>query len=120
MSAAAAIALPAEAREKLAKLLGLLGSDHPGERDAAGLAAHRLLQQHQLTWRDVLIPEQPHREPLYSTWRATCAELTERSGDLRPWERQFVVDLPKFQRISTKQRYVLNEIAVRVLGSRDA
>ena len=120
MSAAAAIALPAKAREKLAKLLGLLGSDHPGERDAAGLAAHRLLQQHKLTWPDILATRQSRREPLYSTWRATCAELTERSGDLRPWERQFVVDLPKFQRISTKQRYVLNEIASRVLGPRNA
>jgi len=53
---------------------------------------------------------------LHSTWRTTCAELIKRAGDLRPWERKFVADLPGFPRISTKQRYVLKEIADRVLG----
>jgi hypothetical protein len=40
----------------------------------------------------------------------------ENAQALRPWERNFVADLQKFQRISTKQRYILNEIARRVLG----
>ena len=49
-------ALPATHRTKLAKLLGMLGSDHPGERDAAALAAHRLVTQAGLTWRQVVTP----------------------------------------------------------------
>jgi hypothetical protein len=53
-------------------------------------------------------------------WRTTCSELQKRAGELRPFERQFVADLPRFQRISTKQRYVLNEIASRVLRKRTA
>ncbi len=110
-------ALPAPARQRLVKLLGMLGSNHAGERDAAGLAAHRLLQQHKVGWRDLLAPTPVYREPLHSTWRVTCAELMKRTGDLRPWERQFVADLPNFRRVSTKQRYVLSEIAKRVLGT---
>jgi len=106
-------------RERLTKLLGLLGSDFAGERDAAGLAAARLLQARGLSWPDLLLPAPIHREPMMGTWRTTCAELAARPGDLRAWERGFVEDLPKFQRISTKQRYVLNEIAKRVLGEQE-
>ena len=113
-------ALPAPQRAKLAKLLGLLGSDQAGERDAAVLAATRLLERSGLRWPEILsLPQPPKREPLFATWRTTCAELSQRPGDLRPWERKFVADLPAFPRISTKQRYVLKEIADRVLG-RDA
>jgi hypothetical protein len=112
--------LPTTARARLSKLLGLLGSDQAGERDAAVLAATRLLERSGLRWPEILsLPQPPKREPLLSTWRTTCAELSKRSGDLRPWERKFVADLPAFPRISTKQRYVLKEIADRVLG-RDA
>jgi hypothetical protein len=50
------------------------------------------------------------------TWRVTCAQLANRPGDMRPWERKFITDLPSFPRISIKQRYVLKEIADRVLG----
>jgi len=106
-------------RERLTKLLGLLGSDHAGERDAAGLAAMRLLRQRGIVWPDLLLPAPTHREPHFGIWRTTCAELAARPGDLRPWERGFVADLPKFPRISTKQRYVLNEIAKRILGARE-
>ena len=60
-------------RTTLAKMLGLLGSDHAGERDAAGLAAHRLVTNAGLTWYDVLVgPSEPvevsHNRP-DTTWR---------------------------------------------------
>ena len=112
-------AMPADELSRLAKLLGMLGSEHAGERDAAGLAAHRLVQRHKLSWKDLLTKPAEHREPLQSTWRATCADLMERAAELRPWEKKFVADLPKFQRLSTKQRYVLAEIADRILGVRN-
>ena len=109
-------ALPAPARTKLAKTLALLGSSHAGERDAAAVAAHRIVTSAGLTWADLIRPREVKREPLFSTWRATCAELIRRPSDLRPWERKFVADLPAFPRISTKQRYILSEIAGRVLN----
>jgi hypothetical protein len=51
-------------RERLAKLLGLLGSDHAGERDAAGLAADRLVRAAGLTWSSIVcIPQDESRAP---------------------------------------------------------
>jgi hypothetical protein len=106
-------------RKRLADLLGRLGSDHPGERDNAGVMAHRLIKTRGLTWPEILDPAPPVERslPEVGTWQSTFLELQKRSGSLRTWERKFVADLLKFQRISTKQRYVLSEIAERVLRS---
>ena len=41
-------------RTKLIRILGMLGSDHPGERSAAALAAHRLVQSKRTNWHDLL------------------------------------------------------------------
>jgi hypothetical protein len=112
-------ALPAADRSRLVKVLALLDSPREGERDAAALAAARLLKAAGVSWAQILAPAPVKREPLFSTWRTTCAELAQRPGDLRAWERKFVADLPGFPRISTRQRYVLKEIADRVLR-RDA
>jgi hypothetical protein len=92
-------------RDRLVNLPALLGSDKRDEWDAAGLS-----------WDQLLAPPVVKREPL--PWRQTCAVLAKHPGDLRPWERKFVADLPAFPRLSTKQRYVLNEIADRVLNVR--
>lgn len=39
---------------RLAKVLGMLGSEHAGERAAAGAAADRFLKQAELTWGELL------------------------------------------------------------------
>ena len=44
---------PAE-RERLARILGMLGSEHAGERAAAGLQAEAFRKKHGLTWADLL------------------------------------------------------------------
>ena len=109
-------ALSVDDRRKLAKLLGMLGSAHAGERDAAALAAQRFVRDHGVTWHDVLRPTPGERKlPELGTWRATVRACLERRGSLRPWEAGFLRDLPKFERLSVKQRYVLKEIADRVL-----
>jgi len=41
---------------RLIRILGLLGSDQPGERAAAAAQAHRLLMSLGVTWADVLDP----------------------------------------------------------------
>jgi hypothetical protein len=110
-------ALSANDRMRLQKLIALIGSDQPGERDAAIAAATRLLDRHGIRWCEVLaLHQQPKREPPSLPWRTTCSELARRPGDLRPWERRFVHDLPGFPRISSKQRNVLVQIAERVFG----
>lgn len=64
--------LSSETADRLAKILGMLGSDHAGERSAAGLAAHRLLQEHRLTWRDVIAaPAIVPTMPGVRSWRST-------------------------------------------------
>jgi hypothetical protein len=110
------IALSQSERTRLAQLLRLLGSDFSGERDAAGLMAHKMIQAKGLDWLEVIDPAPATKAPSeIVTWRQTCVELQKRSGDLRAWERGFVANLPRFQRLSTKQRYILAEIATRVL-----
>ncbi len=105
-------------RVRLAKLLGLLGSEHAGERDAAGLAAHRMVQQRGLRWSDVMEPAPIEKQlPELGTWRQTVAACLGQPGSLRRWEVCFLSDLPAFRRLSTKQRYCLKEIADRVLGA---
>ena len=40
--------------ERLERILGLLTSEHDGERAAAALAASALIARHDLSWRDVI------------------------------------------------------------------
>jgi hypothetical protein len=44
---------------KLVKVLGMLGSDHAGERDNAARKATQILKEARLTWYDVLDVEEP-------------------------------------------------------------
>src|SRR4249919_707795 len=41
-------------RQRLAAILGMLGSDHAGERDAAAHQAEAFRRKHQLTWAELL------------------------------------------------------------------
>jgi hypothetical protein len=41
-------------RKRLASILGLLGSNHAGERDAAALHAEAFRRKHRLTWAELL------------------------------------------------------------------
>jgi hypothetical protein len=54
-------------RARLAAILGMLGSDHAGERAAAGLHAEAFRKKHRLTWAELLAlqpePEPPRYEP---------------------------------------------------------
>lgn len=48
--------MPGLDRDKLAKMLGMLGSRHDGEVTAAGRSAHILLKDAGATWTEVLAP----------------------------------------------------------------
>jgi hypothetical protein len=62
------------------------------------------------------VPPPPEaQEPYHGRWRGICQQLAARSKCLQPWEQHFVSDLPRFPRISTRQRYTLKVIAERVL-----
>jgi hypothetical protein len=46
---------------KLVKVLGMLGSDHAGERDNAARLATQILKEAGLTWYDVLDTDEPKK-----------------------------------------------------------
>ena len=61
---------------RLEKLLGLLSSDHAGERASAGAMAWRFLRERRLTWADVLRPSPQVQLPSLSPsgWRSVARE----------------------------------------------
>ena len=113
-------ALAASDRERLARLLGMLGSDHAGERDNAGRAAHRMVQQHGITWFDVVVTHHPPdtydpgTDPIGVDWRRTAAACRRYPHLLNRWEADFLAGLPRFPRLSRKQRAILLKIVVRL------
>jgi hypothetical protein len=50
-------------RQRLAGILGMLGSDHAGERAAAALQAEAFRRRHGLTWAELLALPEPTPEP---------------------------------------------------------
>jgi hypothetical protein len=63
-------ALAPQAADKLTKILGLLGSDYAGERDAAVRAAHKLVRSLGLSWSDIIAPPIVPHAPHIRAWRA--------------------------------------------------
>jgi hypothetical protein len=112
--------LPAE-RDKLARLLGMLGSDHLGEVANAGRLADKLVRSAGLTWPDIIAPalsppdtDEPDADPIGVDWRRTAAACSRYPLLLNKWEAAFIVGLPRFPRLSGKQRSTLVKIVVRL------
>jgi hypothetical protein len=111
--------LAAPERERLARLLGMLGSDHAGERDNAARAAHRLVQRHGITWYDVVATHpppdwDPDTDPIGVDWRRAAAACLRYPDLLNRWEANFLSGLSRFPHLSCKQRAALLKIAVRL------
>ncbi len=104
--------------DRLAKLLGMLGSEHDGERASAGLLAHKLIRERGLTWPEIICPRQDWHEP------TDPRDLAEQCGrypaTLTPWERKFLAEIATGPRPpSVRQLWVLREIAARVRAAVD-
>lgn len=98
--------LPAADRERLVRMLGMLGSSFEGERAAAGLLASRLLAEHKLSWADVIAggvlcrpAPAPYRPPpapyppspgARSAWQETIRLCLRSRADLSDWEIGFL------------------------------
>ena len=110
-------------RSKLARVLGMLGSPHAGERDAAALAADRLVRGRGLNWLDVLgqhVPP-PAANDTASPYGPGASHLGDlaacgrRPDLLTPWETAFVTGLAAQRNpASRKQRETLAGIAAKV------
>jgi hypothetical protein len=80
--------LAPEVVDRLCKILGRLGSDHAGERAAAGLKAHELVKRAGLQWADLIAP------PLAPLgWRDKVRSCLDNLDALNQREREFVLTL---------------------------
>lgn len=112
-----------ETRAKLAKIAGLLASDHPGERDNAALAATRILRGAGATWEDVILPRPvlhappppPPRAPNAADHRAWAAWALTRTDILTAWEESFLGTIQRWRGgLTAKQTPIYRRIVDRV------
>ena len=110
--------------QRLAKLCGLLSSDHDGERATAARMATQLLKSHDTTWHDLvmraMLPTgrhrsrtgQPSRKPRKNGARHPCQVL----GPANEWERDFLTSVIDRNRwpLSPKQRGILDKLRNRL------
>ena len=107
-------------RDRLARLLGMLGSAFDGEVANAGRLADKLVRSAGLTWPDIIAPalpppdREPASDPLRGDWRALTAACTRFPHLLNRWEAEFLSGLRRFPRLSTKQTAILVRIVTRL------
>jgi hypothetical protein len=80
-----------KAADHLVKLLGMLGSDHAGERAAAGRKAHEFIRQLGMTWSDVIV--HPPAE-----WQHIALVCRDHAHLLSDRERDFLANIARLRR----------------------
>ena len=102
-------------RTRLVKVLSMLGSDHEGERAAAGLLATRIVQSAGTDWDQLLHREEHYQRPEPAGFShpptsdiGLCIRNLRR---LTPWEQNFILCLRDRTFLSIDQRGKLAEIA---------
>ncbi len=110
--------LNASDRHRLLRALALLRSPMQGERDAAALAALRILDAAGLDWGSVIPepePELPHDPRDGDGWRELAVGLLRsHAAAFNDKERDFLRNVVRFQRISEAQLNWLLRLAGRV------
>ena len=112
--------LSAGDRRKLIGILGRLGSDHAGERAAAGLLATRLLQSTGMSWSNLLsstsaLSPPPRRPDDELDWRKQLEACMQRPELLTAWERNFVASVRAWRGTPTiKQQATICRIAMEL------
>lgn len=121
------VLLPGQ-RTLLVKVLGMTGSEHDGEALAAVRKAHGIISAAGLSWDSVIAPAQADDPPPpddddeddeddeddTATRDATIEWCLSCGGDVvTDWERDFLVSLQSYSRLSEKQRKVLDRIVAK-------
>jgi hypothetical protein len=91
-------ALAPQAADRLAKILGMLGSAHSCERASAAAKADAMVREAGLTWAQVInVPPLAADAPRIRAWRSPstdwqkmAAYCHERRHRLSQWDREFV------------------------------
>jgi hypothetical protein len=110
-------ALDPRMADRLTKLLGMLGSEHDGERAAAAAKAHKLISGLGMTWPDIIAPRSPAPT---STDDLIREALTDGEGVLTAWEEGFLRGIRGRQYLTQKQLAKLDRITVKVRAYREA
>ena len=104
---------------RLARVCGLLGSDHDGEALAATRQAEKIRKKVGLTWEELLVPStrqrsgDPPPEEL-TDWRLACHFCLERYWLLTRWELDFVATVARYTKPpSAKQLIILHRLVAR-------
>ena len=115
------VLLPTDIAARLAKLAGMFGSAHAGERANAAQMADRLVRDSGLTWFDVIRPAAPAAEMSHErewreprNWREAITAALNHEGSLTDWESSFVRSLRTFRRLTPRQSDVLWKIIDRL------
>jgi hypothetical protein len=105
--------------QRLARVCGLLGSEHDGEALAAARQAEKIRKKLGLTWEELLVPSIRHEsadpppEDL-TDWRWACHFCLERHRSLTSWELNFVATVARYQKPpSAKQLIILQRLVAR-------
>lgn len=105
-------ALPSPDAQRLAKLLGMLGSAHDGEVIAAARQAEKLIRKHGATWPGILGISDAPPSPIIPH-HADALEYLKASG-LTDFERRFLRGIMAFQTLSASQARTLETIRVKI------
>jgi hypothetical protein len=106
--------------QRLAKLLGLLGSSHDGEVLAAARKAHSLLIEKGATWyqalqvTEIVEPSAGRKPKAAPVHHQQAQALLEHQALLTPWEKQFLQGILDFSALTNEQREKLEEIRTKV------
>jgi hypothetical protein len=110
--------LDPKAANKLAKICGLLGSDHAGERAAAAALADRMVRELGLRWADVISVPLVPADPISTdsvAWQDALDTCLEHIEELDARSRTFLRSLSKWRGPpSPKQLDWLFDIYARV------
>ncbi|MFL5332249.1 MAG: hypothetical protein ACJ8H8_03515 [Geminicoccaceae bacterium] len=106
-------------RQRLARVCGLLGSEHDGEALAAARQAEKIRKKVGLTWEELLVSSarqrsaDPPPEEL-TDWRWACHFCLERYWSLTRWELDFVATVARYTKPpSAKQLIILHRLVAR-------
>jgi hypothetical protein len=105
------VPLDPRAADKLARICGLFGSEHDGERASAAAKADKLVRAQGLTWFDVISPN-PNAAPV--SLREQIRFALAHVDLLSRWEHGFLLGIRKRRNLSDRQAAVLAEIVAKV------
>jgi hypothetical protein len=97
--------------EKLARVLGMLGSAHDGERASAAALADKLIRAQGLTWSEIIL-SRPER--ITTIESEIDFALANGAGVLSAWEEGFLRGIRGRDCLTQKQLAKLGDIVAKV------